>query len=265
MRERLQEIARTAGSFFSQHRLENVTQKEGHANFVTNIDREVEDYLNDALRKLLPGSAMIGEEKENGALTDAPTWIVDPVDGTTNLIHDYGCSAVSIALCERREPVIALIWQPYTREMFYAESGKGAELNGRRIHAADTPFDRALVSFGTSPYNAELADKSLQIALAFLRECADIRRCGSAAVDLAYVACGRQDVFFELNLKPWDYAAGNLIAREAGAVFRMPLLSAPAYDQNTAILAAAPSCAEAAEKLLGGLLEGSGCFERTDE
>ncbi len=250
MRERLQEIAKSAGNFFSEHRLENVMKKEGHANFVTNIDREVEDFLNDALLKLLPGSVMIGEEKENGALTDAPTWIVDPVDGTTNLIHDYRCSAVSIALCERKEPVIGLIWQPYSREMFYAETGRGAKLNGREIHTSETPFDRALAAFGTSPYNAELADRSLRIALAFLRNCADIRRCGSAAVDLAYVACGRQDVFFELNLKPWDYAAGSLIAREAGAVFRMPLLAEPAYDQNTAILAASPSCAEAAERLI---------------
>ena len=137
MRDRLQEIAKTAGAFFSEHRLNEVKQKEGHANFVTNIDQEVEDYLNEELLKLVPGSRMIGEEQKNGALTDAPTWIVDPVDGTTNLIHDYRCSAVSIALCEYKKPVTGLIWQPYSREMFYAEAGKGAELNGQRIRAAE--------------------------------------------------------------------------------------------------------------------------------
>ncbi len=255
MKKRLQEIAEKAGSFFAEHRLENIMKKEGHANFVTNIDQEVEDYLNEELRRLISGSVMIGEEQENGALTDAPTWIVDPVDGTTNLIHDYRCSAVSIALCEKKQPVVGLICQPYSREMFYAESGKGAELNGTRIHAADTPFDRALISFGTSPYDPDLAEKSLQIALAFLRNCADIRRCGSAAMDLAYVACGRQDAFFELNLKPWDYAAGSLIAREAGAVFRMPLLAEPAWDRNTAILAASPACASEAERLIRECLD----------
>ncbi len=254
MREELERIAEKAGDLFSERRLESITAKEGHANFVTNIDQEVEELLNRELLRLLPGSVMIGEEQENGALTGAPTWIVDPVDGTTNLIHDYRCSAVSIALCEGREPVTGLIYQPYSRELFYAEKGRGALLNGREIHASDNPFSRALAAFGTSPYNAELAEKSLRIALAYLQKCADIRRSGSAAVDLAYVACGRQDVFFELNLKPWDYAAGSLIAREAGAVFRMPLLSAPAYDQNTAIFAAAPACAEEAEKLLRSLL-----------
>jgi len=124
MREKLMQIAREAGSFFSARALSEIDQKEGHANFVTNIDREVEEYLQKALLALVSGSRMIGEEQENDPLTDAPTWIVDPVDGTTNLIHDYRCSAVSIALCEGKKPVAGLIWQPYMQEMFYAEAEK---------------------------------------------------------------------------------------------------------------------------------------------
>ena len=238
MREKLMQIARTAGEFFSARSLSRIDQKEGHANFVTNIDREVEEYLQQALLSLVPGSQIIGEEKENGALTDAPTWIVDPVDGTTNLIHDYRCSAVSIALCENRSPVAGLIWQPYTQEMFYAEAGRGASLNGKEIHISETPFDKALIAVGTAPYHAELAEKSMELALAFLHSCADIRRSGSAAVDLAYLAAGRLDAFFELNLKPWDYAAGSLIVREAGGVVTMPLEPGEMrYDRSTAILA----------------------------
>lgn len=238
MREKLMQIARTAGEFFSSRSLSRIDQKEGHANFVTNIDREVEEYLQQALLSLVPGSRIIGEEKENGALTDAPTWIVDPVDGTTNLIHDYRCSAVSIALCENRSPVAGLIWQPYTQEMFYAEAGRGASLNGKEIHVSETPFDKALIAVGTAPYHAELAEKSMELALAFLHSCADIRRSGSAAVDLAYLAAGRLDAFFELNLKPWDYAAGSLIVREAGGVVTMPLEPGEMrYDRSTAILA----------------------------
>jgi myo-inositol-1(or 4)-monophosphatase len=238
MREKLMQIARTAGEFFSARSLSRIDQKEGHANFVTNIDREVEEYLQQALLSLVPGSQIIGEEKENGALTDAPTWIVDPVDGTTNLIHDYRCSAVSIALCENRSPVAGLIWQPYTQEMFYAEAGRGASLNGKEIHVSETPFDKALIAVGTAPYHAELAEKSMELALAFLHSCADIRRSGSAAVDLAYLAAGRLDAFFELNLKPWDYAAGSLIVREAGGVVTMPLEPGEMrYDRSTAILA----------------------------
>lgn len=240
MKERLMQIARTAGDFFSARSLSRIDQKEGHANFVTNIDREVEEYLQQALLSLVPGSKVIGEEKENGALSDAPTWIVDPVDGTTNLIHDYRCSAVSIALCENRRPVAGLIWQPYMQEMFYAEAGRGASMNGKEIHVSETPFDRALVAFGTSPYHTELAEKSMELALAYLHSCADVRRSGSAAIDLAYLACGRHDAFFELNLKPWDYAAGSLIVREAGGVVTMPLKPGEMrYDRSTAILASA--------------------------
>ena len=245
MKERLMQIARTAGDLFSARSLSRIDRKEGHANFVTNIDREVEEYLQEALLSLVPGSQVIGEEKKNGALTDAPTWIVDPVDGTTNLIHDYRCSAVSIALCENRRPVIGLIWQPYMKEMFYAEAGRGASMNGTAIHVSETPFERALVAFGTAPYHTELAEKSMELALAYLHTCADVRRSGSAAIDLAYLACGRHDAFFELNLKPWDYAAGSLLVREAGGVIAMPLESGEMqYDRSTAILASSAVIAD---------------------
>ena len=245
MREKLMQIAREAGSFFSARALSEIDQKEGHANFVTNIDREVEEYLQKALLALVSGSRMIGEEQENDPLTDAPTWIVDPVDGTTNLIHDYRCSAVSIALCEGKKPVAGLIWQPYMQEMFYAEAGRGASLNGKEIHVSETPFDKALVAFGTAPYHTELAEKSMELALAYLHSCADVRRSGSAAIDLAYLACGRHDAFFELNLKPWDYAAGSLIVQEAGGMVTMPLEPGEMqYDRSAAILASSAVIAD---------------------
>ena len=250
MRDQLMQIARNAGDMFSSRSLSRIDQKEGHANFVTNIDREVEEYLQQALLSLVPGSQIIGEEKENSALSDAPTWIVDPVDGTTNLIHNYRCSAVSIALCENRKPVIGLIWQPYMKEMFFAEAGRGATMNGNPIHVSAHPFDKALIAFGTAPYHAELAEKSMKLALAFLHSCADVRRSGSAAIDLAYLACGRHDAFFELNLKPWDYAAGSLIVQEAGGVVSMPLESGDfRFDRSTAILAANSSIFEETETL----------------
>ena len=136
MKERLMQIARTTGNLFPARSLSRIDRKEGHAHFVTNIDREVEEYLQQAQLSLVPGSGVIGEEKENGALSDVPTWIVDPVGGTTNLIHDYRCSAVSIALFENRRPVAGLIWQPYMQEMFYAEAGRGASMNGKPIHVS---------------------------------------------------------------------------------------------------------------------------------
>ncbi len=250
MRTELEQIAKKAGSYFSKKQLTSVEQKEGHANFVTNIDRRVQAYLEKALTKLLPGSLFIGEEKENAELTCAPTWIVDPLDGTTNMIHDYRLSAVSIALCENKEPVTGVIWQPYTRELFYAEKGGGAYLNGQPIHVSDTPYSRALVAVGTAPYYEELQKPGMAMALSFLHDCADLRRSGSAAMDLAYLACGRLDIFFELRLKPWDYAAGSLILQEAGGRITMPLNGFQTdYSLSTAILAAAPSCWEQAVKV----------------
>ena len=263
MEEQLKAIARQAGQYFLERQLTSVESKEGHANFVTNIDCRVEAFLEAELARLLPGSQMIGEEKENQALGDAPTWIVDPLDGTTNMIHDYRMSAVSIALCERRRPVAGLVYQPYTDEMFYAQAGRGATLNGAPIHVSGTPFERALVAFGTAPYYEELERVTMETALDFLHECADLRRSGSAAVDLAYLACGRHDVYFEWRLKPWDYAAGSLIAQEAGALIRMPLLrdGGMNYDLSTAILAATPGCMRQAEAVFGrhcdaGMMEG---------
>ncbi len=254
MKEELIRIAEEAGAYFLRRQMTSVVAKEGHANFVTNIDCMVQEYLEKALTEMLPGSVFIGEEKENQPLTDAPTWIVDPLDGTTNMIHDYRMSAVSIALCREKKPVTGLIWQPYTRELFYAEAGSGAFLNGQPIHVSDTPFSTALVAIGTSPYYEELEKTSMAIACDFLHECADIRRSGSAAMELAYLACGRHDIFFELKLKPWDYAAGSLLVQEAGGEIMMPLADGMNYDLSTAILAANPLCMEKALRVIRRLL-----------
>ena len=243
LREGVLAAARHAGEIILGFGEFSVEEKEGHANFVTDVDCAVQDYLQTALTRLVPGSAFIGEEKENDALTDAPTWIIDPVDGTTNLIHNLRMSAVSIALCEGGRPVLGTVYQPYTDEMFLAVLGQGATLNGRPIHVSATPFHRAVVAFGTSPYNPELAKTSMAMALSCLQRAADVRRSGSAALDLAAVACGRADAFFELTLKPWDYAAGALLVTEAGGRFLMPLSeNGVRFDRPEAILAVNPAC-----------------------
>ncbi len=247
MREELLEIVRRAGEIIRRREGMMVEEKEGHANFVTTIDENVQTYLLNALAKLRPDAVAIGEEKINDALTDDLTWVIDPVDGTTNLIHDYRASAVSIALLKDRVPVVGAVYNPYTDEFFYAQKGKGATLNGCPIHVSAFALSKALVGFGTSPYNAELAKASLDMAHAFLLRAADIRRCGSAALDLAHLACGRHDVFFELNLKPWDYAAGALLVMEAGGTFEMPLHEGGLdFSKNTAIFATNGVCHDAA-------------------
>jgi len=250
MKEALKSIVRKAGEMILCAESFRVEQKEGHANFVTTVDEDVQRFLISELTQLLPGSLIIGEEQENEALTEKPTWVIDPLDGTTNFIHNYRFSAISVALLEDREPMIGVVYQPYTQELFYAEKGKGAFLNDQSIHVSHMPIEQALIGFGTSPYNAELAEKSMQAALWFLQRAADVRRGGSAALDLAYVAAGRQEVYFELILRPWDYAAGSLLVKEAGGFFSMPKLNAADYNETTAVLASNNECASIATEWL---------------
>ena len=252
MREAILAIARQAGEIIRRREEFVVEEKEGHANFVTTIDQAVQSYLAQALTQLRPDAAMIGEEKINEELDDGFTWVVDPVDGTTNLIHDFHFSAVSIALMKDRRPVAGAVYQPDTDDFYYAELGKGATLNGKPIHVSQYPFRTALVCIGTSPYNEELARVSMDMAYQFLRGASDIRRCGSAALELAYLACGRCDAFVELKLNPWDYAAGALLVTEAGGTFEMPLNETGVdFAAKTAIVATNGVCREGIRGVIG--------------
>lgn len=254
LRTALETVVRSAGAMILRRPAFTVTEKEGHANFVTDVDRAVEAYLIAELTSLVPGSRVISEEKDNDSLTDVLTWVIDPVDGTTNMIHDYRCSAVSVALMQDRHPVIGMVFQPYSDELFSAVLGHGTFLNGKPVHVSDTPFEKALIAFGTSPYHPDLAEAGMSLALEFLRSCADIRRSGSAAVDLANVACGRQDVYFELTLKPWDFAAGSLLVTEAGGCFRTlsPDSEGPDWSGDAGVLASNKACFDPACQLLAG-------------
>ena len=258
MRQALCDILSEAGKELLKARSFSVSEKEGHANYVTDVDKRLQDMLMEKLHALCPEARFIGEERTNQKLTAEPTWVVDPIDGTTNFIHDYHCSVISAALLVDRVPQVGCICQPYLHEVYSAERGKGALVNGEPMRIGRHDLDHALVGFGTSPYQAALGQPTMDIALAFLRRAADIRRCGSAAADLSYVALGRQDVFFELNLKPWDIAAGSLLVTEAGGVFDMPLLDAPDYDTPTTMFAASPVCAGPAKDMLVRLLREHG-------
>ena len=237
--ERIAHVSRAAG-----------TQREGHYNFVTETDVAVQEYLRGELTALLPGSRFYAEEQENAPLTDAYTWVVDPIDGTMNFIAHRQYSCVSVALLHQKTPVLAIIHQPYTGEMFTAIRGEGAFLNGRRLRVSDRPFDKALTNLGTSPYYAALAPATAYCFQQFLSRCGDIRRSGSAALDLCDIACGRADIFFELRLSPWDFAAGALLVTEAGGVFAMPYEERIDFGKPACILACNPGCREGAVEIL---------------
>lgn len=246
--------AREAGRMMLKYRDAAIHQKEGHFNYVTDTDVKVQRFLQKELLSLLPCSRFFAEEQENEPLTDAPTFVVDPIDGTLNFMRHRNASAVSIGLLKDKEPVLGVVYNPYADEMFTAEKGKGAFLNGRKIAVSQTPFDQAMVSIGTSPYDAGLARRTMNAATQFLLRGGDLRRSGSAAIDLCDVACGRSDIFFELRLQPWDVAAGSLLVTEAGGVFRSLGREKPYYEGACGMLACNLLCDEASMRILGEAL-----------
>ncbi len=212
---------------------------KGLADFVTKVDMGVQEFLRPRLAELYPQVQFMSEEKDNSDIDfGGRVWVLDPIDGTTNLIHDYKMSAVSIGMVDNGVPVMGVVYNPFTDELFYARKGSGAFLNGEpvKVTGADT-LAKSLISVGTSPYRKELADKNFEIIKKLFIASEDIRRCGSAALDLCYAACGRIDAFFERNLKPWDYSAGIIILREAGGMVTDMEGNEPSYQIPSDIVA----------------------------
>jgi len=222
-----------------------VDEKAGHGNFVTEYDIKVQNYIQSHLKSLFPDAKFIGEEDaQQSELPMGDCFIVDPIDGTCNFMYNFKTSAISIAMLHDRKVVAGIICQPYLNEYFTAELGKGAKLNGSYIKASKRSFEESLVLFGTSPYYPELAERSMAIATDCLKSCKDIRRCGSAAADLAWIASGRADLFYELQLSPWDFAAGSLICQEAGAKIVQPNGSPLDFSKKCGVVAGSPDAVD---------------------
>ncbi len=215
-------IIREAGKIMIGARdIEGVTnEKDGDAaNMVTAYDVAVQTYLISEITAVIPNAFFFAEEKENNAedLQREYCFVIDPIDGTANFVHNYHKSAISVALFSYGEIVFAAVYDPYLEEMFYASKGNGAFLNGKPIRVSERDMAHAFVAFGTSPYFKEtLAEKSFRLGYEFHMHASDVRRAGTAAIELVYVAAGRNDIFFEYTLYPWDVAAGSLIITEAG-------------------------------------------------
>ena len=217
-------IKDAAKIMLSAHDVESengVACKVGDANFVTVYDKATQDFLIEKITEAIPEARFVAEEQENdySILGSDCVFIIDPIDGTTNFIHEFSHSSISVACISRGEAVFGAVYNPYLDEMFYAERGHGAYKNGKPISISKREVHEGVFSFGSSPYyKDELGKKSFELAYKLFSETADIRRLASAALDLCYVACGRLDMFFEMRLSPWDYAAGMLIVTEAGGI-----------------------------------------------
>lgn len=245
------EVRKCGDIILNARRSDNmVDAKEGHANFVTTYDKRVQDELERRLVRIIPGAAFAGEEGDNFIIPkEGYTFVVDPIDGTTNFIYDYHMSCISVGLVKDGKQCAGVVYNPYLDEMYTAIKGKGAYLNGRRLSVSSTPFERSLALFGTAPYNEELREKSFKIAYALFEKSADVRRSGSAAIDLCAVAAGRANIFVELILSPWDFAAGALMVTEAGGVVSDANGKELILDKKNSMVARGKNMEEIAEQI----------------
>jgi len=190
-----------------------------HNDFVSEVDHAAEEAIIDVLREAYPAHGFLAEESgEKDARADY-VWVIDPLDGTTNFLHGFPQYCVSIALLHKSVPQQAVIYDPNRNELFTATRGSGAFLNDRRIRVSRADrLDGALIGTGFPFRQMEHVDRYLTMFRTILRGTAGIRRAGAAALDLAWVAAGRMDGFWEIGLSPWDMAAGALLVREAGGL-----------------------------------------------
>lgn len=213
-----------AGACLSDPTAVRCVRAKSKTDYVTNVDLAVQELLRERLAALAPDVQFMGEEQDNTGLDwSRPCWVLDPVDGTTNLIHNFRHSALSLALAEDGQILFGVVYNPYSGECFTARRGQGAFCNGSpiRVSSADRLED-SLLSVGTVPGRRELADTAFRQMRALYDTCQDVRRTGCASLDLCWVACGRLDGYVELSLQPWDYAAGRLLVEEAGGRVTAP-------------------------------------------
>ncbi len=255
------DIALRAGAHARKLRSAGVTvaaSKSSPVDIVTEADRETERLIRDALAEARPHDGFLGEESGTGTGTSGLTWVVDPIDGTVNFLYGIPHYAVSVAVVEG-EPdpltwtaLAGCVVNPVSGEIFTASAGGGAFLGARRLTVSGSaPLSEALVGTGFA-YDSAVRGEQGSLVAALLPFVRDIRRLGTASLDLCFVAAGRLDAYFERTLSPWDHAAGALIAREAGAVVKGVGDAAPNWDL---ILAGRPDAAAALEAKLAELSE----------
>lgn len=210
------EFIRVEGLSFDKSR---ILQKEGFNNLVSYVDKESEKKLVSTLSQLIPGSGILGEEGASVESSNGYLWIIDPLDGTTNFTHGLPPFAISIGLTLHDKPVLGVVYEVTKKEMFHAVEGHPAYCNDQLIRASSVnSLNESLFATGFPYYDFPKMEAYLNIIRKFLKQSHGVRRLGSAATDLAYVAAGRFEGFFEYNLNPWDVAAGAFIVRQAGGI-----------------------------------------------
>lgn len=213
--EKVVELVKSTRNIINDKKLINDVKLKGAADFVTAVDFAISDYLKANLAELYPEIGFFSEEDNNNGLAEM-SWILDPIDGTTNLVYGYNMSSVSLGLCENGEIIFGVVYNPFSEECYTAVKGEGSFLNGERLAVSKRKMAESIIEFGAGSTRKQDADESFELGKEIFKRCVDIRRICSSALDLCFIAAGRIDGYFERSLKPWDYAAGHLILTEAG-------------------------------------------------
>lgn len=237
--------ARLAGKIIlrGQDQLDSlqVIQKSQH-DYVSQIDNAAETIIIDTIKKAYPHHNFLGEESglTKGGSPHEPTWIIDPLDGTTNFLHGFPQYCISIGVAVQDKVMHGIVYDPIRDELFSASRGEGARMNGKRLRvSSNEKMDLALLGTGFPVTQLQHLEPYMQYLKSVIPKCSGVRRAGAAALDLAYVAAGRLDGFWELNLKPWDVAAGSLLIQEAGG-WVTTMEGDPAFLHANSILAGSP-------------------------
>lgn len=214
------EVVREAGEFISAERKKFVLSKvesKGKHNFVSYVDKGAEEILVEGLGKILPKAGFITEEGTGSESGETYRWVIDPLDGTTNFIHGAPPYSVSVALMEDKQVILGIVYEIASDEMYYSFGNNEAFLNGKAIRVSDAgTVNDSLIATGFPYSNYERMEPFMESLRYFFLNSHGVRRLGSAAMDLAYVACGRYDSFYEYDLNPWDVAAGAFLVQQAG-------------------------------------------------
>ena len=217
--QKLISIVKETDSIFFDENLKNDVSQKGASDYVTGVDKGISHYLHRRLQEEFPDVGFISEEEEYEYTEGKSYWVLDPVDGTTNFMHQLKLSAVSLGYYEDGEIKAGVIYNPDQNEIYWAQKGGGAYLNGERIHCNMTSeLKDCLGVLEFNPYFKSDSKAALEHASKIFCSCKDLRTFGSSALTLAYIACGKCDVFLGRYLKPWDYAAGVIIVKEAGGI-----------------------------------------------
>ena len=247
--QELEAIIRDAGKIMGTAELTEagIYRKPGDANFVTAYDVQIQRFLIERISALFPDAGFFGEEDTAGnekQLTQGYTFIIDPIDGTTNFMFNYHHSCVSVGVALNGTLEAGLIYDPYTDSLYTAVRGQGAYLNGRHLVLADTPVSQGIACFGCARYNEADYDRLFDVVKELFLESLSIRSVGSAALGIARIASGSNVCYLELKLQPYDYAAAAVILEEAGGRIVQPDGSPITLDQPCAVVAGTPKAVE---------------------